>query len=218
MISAHGDDDSTLSVAETIIYTAVDSIISIDEIGTILSFNPSAERMLGYSRQEMIGKNVRSLMPSPFQDEHDGYLTNYLDTGIAKIIGSGREVVVLRKDDTEFPADLAISEIHHDGNRIFTGVLRDLTEKKRWESQFLHSQKLESLGVLAGGIAHDFNNLLMGVLGHSSLIIEELSQGSPIQSSMKDIQDAATSAAELCKQMLAYSGNRAVRRSGYLSF
>ncbi len=186
--------------------TAVDSIISIDEVGTILSFNPAAERMLGYSSQEIIGRNVRSLMPSPFQEEHDGYLSNYLDTGLAKIIGTGREVVVLRKDGTQFPADLAISEIRHDGDRIFTGVLRDLTEKKRWESQFQHSQKLESLGVLAGGIAHDFNNLLMGVLGHSSLVITELSPESPIQSSMKDIQDTATGAAELCKQMLAYSG------------
>ena len=186
--------------------TAVDSIISIDEFGTILSFNPSAERVLGYSSQEIIGKNVRSLMPSPFREQHDGYLSNYLDTGIAKIIGTGREVVVLRKDGTEFPADLAISEIRHDGNRIFTGVLRDLTEKKKWESKSLHSQKLESLGILAGGIAHDFNNLLMGVLGNSSLILEKLSPGSPINSSMKDIQDAATSAAELCQQLLAYAG------------
>ena len=92
--------------------------------------NPAAERMLGYSSQEIIGRNVRSLMPSPFQEEHDGYLSNYLDTGLAKIIGTGREVVVLRKDGTQFPADLAISEIRHDGDRIFTEVLRDLTEKK----------------------------------------------------------------------------------------
>ncbi len=116
-----------------ILETTVDAIITIDAPGIVESFNPTAERMFGYRADEVIGQNIRILMPSPYREQHDGYLAHYLDTGERKIIGIGREVVGRRKDGTTFPMDLAVSEVSLDDRRIFTGIVRDITERKRAE-------------------------------------------------------------------------------------
>ena len=115
---------------------ALDAIISIDERGIIQLVNHAAERMFGYSAQELIGKNVSLLMPSPYREEHDGYLARYLATGEKKIIGMHREVVGLRKDGTIFPQELSVAEARLGGCRYFVGIHRDITERKRTEEQF----------------------------------------------------------------------------------
>jgi PAS domain S-box-containing protein len=189
-----------------IVTTVVDGIISIDEAGTIGLFNPAAERIFGYSAAEVTGKNVSVLMPAPYHDEHDGYLRNYLTTLEPKIIGIGREVEGRRKDQTTFPMDLAVGEALVDGRRLFTGIVRDISERKRTDDAIREAQKLESLAVLAGGIAHDFNNLLVAILGNVSLALEELPSHSPAREQLQDVQGAARRAAELSRQMLAYSG------------
>jgi len=117
----------------SIVDTAADAIITIDERGTISTFNKAAERLFGYTAPEVAGQNVRLLMPTPYRDEHDGYIARYLKTKEARIIGIGREVVGLRKDGTTFPLDLAVSEIDH--LRRFTGILRDLSDRRRLESR-----------------------------------------------------------------------------------
>ena len=118
-----------------IVENAVDGIITIDEYGSILDFNPAAQRLFGYETQEVVGENVKMLMPDPYRKEHDGYLRNYRDTGKPKIIGIGREVVGRRKDGTTFPLDLAVSEVLFGGRRLFTGIVRDITERKRVEEE-----------------------------------------------------------------------------------
>jgi PAS domain S-box-containing protein len=118
-----------------IVNTAVDSIITIDAWGIIETVNPAAERLFGYSAEEMTGRNVKILMPSPYRDEHDEYIARYLRTGEAKIIGIGREVVGRRKDGTIFPLDLAVSEMRVGEKRMFTGIIRDISERKRVEEQ-----------------------------------------------------------------------------------
>src|SRR5690606_12316668 len=110
-----------------ILAAAVDAIIIIDERGTIESLNGAAERLFGYDSTEMVGQNVKMLMPAPYRGEHDGYLKNYTTTGIKKIIGSGREVVGLRKNGETFPMDLAVSEVAIGARRVFTGIVRDIT-------------------------------------------------------------------------------------------
>jgi PAS domain S-box-containing protein len=115
-----------------ILNTVVDAIITIDEQGTIESMNPAAARVFGYNPEEVIGHNVKTLMPDPYKREHDNYIAHYLLTGEAKIIG-GREVVGRRKDGSIFPMELAVSEMTVAGRRMFTGVVRDISERKRAE-------------------------------------------------------------------------------------
>lgn len=125
--------------------TAVDGIITIDERGIIERFNPAAERMFGYSEAEVAGNNVSMLMPAPYHEAHDGYLAHYLQTGEKKIIGIGREVVGLRKDGTTFPMDLAVGETRQGERRMFTGTVRDISERKLAEEQrALLMRELES--------------------------------------------------------------------------
>ncbi|MBC8211963.1 MAG: PAS domain S-box protein [Gammaproteobacteria bacterium] len=114
---------------KNILDTVIDGIITIDTAGSICSVNRAAERMFGYSAQEMIGNNVNMLMPEPYRSGHDQYLKNYLNTGHAQIIGSGREVVGRRKDHSTFPMDLAVSKMEVDGVVMFNGVVRDITER-----------------------------------------------------------------------------------------
>jgi PAS domain S-box-containing protein len=119
---------------QAIVDTAVDGIITIDMHGTIESFNPAAVRLFGYTADEVIGHNVSLLMPSPYREEHDGYLTRYLRTGEPHIIGIGREVRGQRKDGTTFPVALAVSEMRLGTRRMFTGILHDLTARVQMEA------------------------------------------------------------------------------------
>lgn len=120
-----------------ILQTAVEGIITIDERGIVESMNPAAEKTFGFKAEEVIGKNVSLLMPTPYREEHDSHLGNYLRSGHAKIIGIGREVVGQRKDGTVFPMDLAVSEVRLADRRLFTGFVRDITERKRLEREIL---------------------------------------------------------------------------------
>jgi two-component system sensor kinase FixL len=119
-----------------VVDTAVDAIITIDEHGIVQMVNPAAERLFGYTAGEMIGRNIILLMPSPYREEHDGYLARYLATGEKRIIDIGREVIGLRKDGTTFPMDLAVTETFLGDQRFFVGFLRDITERRQTEERF----------------------------------------------------------------------------------
>ena len=134
----------------------VDGIVTINGQGRIISINPEAERIFGYSSRELLGKNVSLLMPEPFAGEHDCYLKKYLESGKGTIIGIGREVEGLRKDGTQFPMDLAISEFHEEGEVRFIGSLRDISQRKRLEVEValekdLYKTLLLSLKTSASG-------------------------------------------------------------------
>src|SRR5262245_20101832 len=121
------------AVVRAVVNTVVDAIVAIDEKGIVKDFNPAAARVFGYSPEEVVGRNVRMLMPEPYRGEHDGYLGAYLRTHQARMIGRGREVTGRRKDGSIFPMELAISEMLVSGQRMFTGVVRDITERKQIE-------------------------------------------------------------------------------------
>ncbi|MCH7885902.1 MAG: PAS domain S-box protein, partial [Planctomycetes bacterium] len=121
--------------SRAIVDTAADGIITIDERGVVESFNGAAEKIFGYSAGEIIGQNVNTLMPSPYRDEHDGYLSTYLNTGVKRIIGGNREVLGRRKDHSIFPMDLHVSEVLLGTSRVFTAIVRDITDRKRVEEE-----------------------------------------------------------------------------------
>lgn len=188
----------------TILNTTVDAFITIDEHGTVESFNPAAERLLGYSAEEVIGRNVKMLMPSPFAEEHDDYLGRYLRSGVRRIIGIGREAVARRKDGTTFPIDLAVGEAVIFGQRIFTGILRDLSERKRLEANLLRAQRMEIVGSLAGGIAHDLNNVLAGILAAADNLELDLPPKERA-AVVEELRSAARRGVGVVRQVLAFA-------------
>ncbi|QXD14634.1 PAS domain S-box protein [Rhodocaloribacter litoris] len=145
-----------------ILETTVDGIITIDSRGIIQSFNRAAERIFGYAAGEIIGRSVNVLMPEPYRSEHDGYIRNYLETGHKKIIGIGREVYGRRRDGTTFPMELAVSEVRLDGEVTFTGIVRDITERRRLEQEILRISDQERRRI--GQDLHDgLGQMLTGV-------------------------------------------------------
>jgi two-component system sensor kinase FixL len=154
-----------------ILTTMVDGVMTIDEHGTIDSINPAAERLFGYSSSEVLGRNVKMLMPEPYHSEHDEYLVNYLRTGMAKIIGIGREVVGKRKNGSTFPMDLAVSEVLIGRRRLFTGIVRDLTDRKRLERQILEISDREQRRI--GQDLHDGLGQQLAGIGFLSKSLEQ---------------------------------------------
>ena len=188
-----------------VVETAVDGVILIDADGKVLMFNPACERLFGYLAEEVLGRNVRMLMPPPYREEHDGYISNYRNTGAAKIIGIGREVTGLRKDGATFPMDLSVGEAKQEGESIFVGIIHDLTARKRTEQQLVQAQKMETVGQLSGGIAHDFNNLLTVILGNGEALSLRLKARDDLRGLSDAIVDAAERGAQLTQRLLAFS-------------
>jgi two-component system sensor kinase FixL len=161
----------------SILETAPDAIIVIDERGIMESYSSAAERLFGFTAEEAVGQNVKLLMPAPYREKHDGYLSHYLDTGERKIIGIGRVVVGQRKDGTTFPMELAVGEVITGGRRLFTGFIRDLTERQMNESrmqelqsELLHMSRLSDVGQMASAIAHELNQPLTAILNYVQAI------------------------------------------------
>lgn len=159
---------------EAIVESAVDGIISISADGTIGSVNRAAVSIFGYEREEMIGSSVTMLMPSPYREEHDAYVERFIETRDPRIIGIGREVSGLRKDGTEFPLYLAVSEGQHDDHVVFTGIVRDLTDLRLAEERARAAEQLASLSLITAGIAHDIGTPMNVILGYADMLKDSL--------------------------------------------
>jgi PAS domain S-box-containing protein len=168
-LTKRADLEEALGASEArwraIIDSAVDGIVMIDAHGRIEAFNHAAERLFGYTIDEVLGRNVDMLMPSPYHEEHDTYLARYLATGRAKIIGIGREVQGRRKDGATFPLHLSVGELTIGGERKFTGILHDLTARVQMEGRLREQESLAKLGEMAAVIAHEIKNPLAGIRG-----------------------------------------------------
>lgn len=171
-----------------IVESAVDAIININSCGIIDSVNPAAEQMFGFSADEMVGQNIKMLMPEPYRGDHDGHLGNYLDGAPRKIVGIGREVVGQRKDGSVFPMHLAVSEIEIDDKKFFTGIVRDISnlkleqhelaianeeledrikqrtaELQDTQADLVRAEKFATLGKVSGEISHKIRNSLNAI-------------------------------------------------------
>jgi len=202
-----------VSRKSSILDAALDAIITIDAAGRITEFNPAAEQMLGYGRTEALGRELAELIiPPAFRARHKEGLARYLATGEARVLGRRIELTAIRRDGSEFPVELAIARVPGGGPVLFTGFMRDLSERRkaedallRSEEQLRASQKMEAVGRLAGGVAHDFNNLLTVIQGHSELLLTRLHDDDPIRKEIEEIRKAGDRAAGLTRQLLAFS-------------
>lgn len=131
--------------ARAVLEMAAEAIITADESGRVLSFNPAAEELFGYRSDEVLGRNLTALMPSPYVEEHDDYMRRYIETGERRIIGVGREVEGRRKDGSVFPMDITVSEVPTEEGRIFTGFARDITMRKTFEEFLTHEASHDPL-------------------------------------------------------------------------
>ena len=193
----------------TVLGSVSDAILTIDAHGIVQSANEAAARQFGRTADTLIGANVRTLMPEPHRSRHDDYIAHYLATGDAKVIGIGREVEGQRHDGTRFPAELTVTEFTLDGERRFTGVLRDISARKRLEDQFRQAQKMEAVGRLAGGVAHDFNNLLTVINMYCEVLLSSPLADDDQRESVAAIRDAGERASRLTQQLLAF-GRKAI--------
>lgn len=167
----------------SILATVPDAIIVIDEMGIILSFSAAAEKMFGYAESEVVGENVSMLMPSPDRERHDGYLRNYRDTGVRKIIGIGRVTTARHRDGNTFPIELSVGEAWVEGQRVFTGFVHDITERQEaqlrfrdLQSELAHVGRISEMGTLASSLAHELNQPLTAIASYCEGAAELLSR------------------------------------------
>ena len=189
----------------SIIDSAVDGIIVIDRSGIVEAFNHGAERLFGYPQAEVIGRNVSLLMPSPYHEEHDGYLARYLDTGAPRVIGIGRAVTGRRRDGTTFPLHLSVGEMAIDGERKFTGILHDLSVRVRIEEQLREQTALARLGEMAALIAHEVKNPLAGVRGAIQVIGTRLPKDGKDAAMVREIVSRIDTLNDLMKDLLLFA-------------
>ena len=192
---------SAEALQNTILATVPDAMIVIDEAGTILLFSEAAHRMFGYDN-DVVGQNVRILMPNPDRDRHDSYMQHYMDTGEAHIIGIGRITAARRRDGSTFPIELAIGEAHTESGRLFTGFIRDLTEIQRAErrlndlqGELSHISRVSAMGSLASALAHELNQPLTAIASYAegarALLGEE---GAPAPDTIAMVREALAEA------------------------
>lgn len=158
---------------QSVLDTVPDAMVVIDPEGRMQSFSATAERLFGYAPEEVLGRNVSMLMPSPYREQHDGYLQRYLSTGERRIIGIGRLVVGQRKDGSTFPMELAVGEVRSGERRFFTGFIRDLTERQQTQkrmqelqAELVHMSRFTALGEMASTLAHELNQPLSAVANY----------------------------------------------------
>jgi two-component system sensor kinase FixL len=209
---------------ESMINAVPDAIITIDERGFISFFSAAAERMFQYKAEEVIGQNVMILMPAPYSAEHDGYLERYLRTGEKRIIGLGRIVSGRRKDGTTFPIELAVGEALAKGKHVFTGLIRDVSDRQETErrlhevqADLIHVSRLSAMGELASALAHELNQPLTAITNYL-LAARQLVQRGPEHAERaseiigKSI-DQAMRAGQIIRQLRSFVQKRDVERA-----
>jgi two-component system sensor kinase FixL len=198
----------------SILATVPDAMVLIDEMGSILSFSAAAEKMFGYTEAEVVGENVSMLMPSPNRERHDGYLKNYRETGIRKIIGIGRVTTARHRDGNTFPIELSVGEAWVEGKRIFTGFIHDLTARRRTDmrlrdlqTELAHVGRISEMATFASSLAHELNQPLTAITSYCQGAADLL-EGTPdaeqlamAQEALRDTAEQALRAGQIVRRM-----------------
>lgn len=202
--------------SRALLENTVDAIVSIDRNGSILSANAATQTLFGHEPGGLIGKNIRLLAGGMDRLHHDSYMQHHMESGENRIIGRPREVLGQRADGSTFPVDLSVARMEVEGETLFIGVMRDLTDRVALEDQLRQAQKMEAVGQLTGGIAHDFNNLLAVVRGNLELMREDMAADRPLN--REDLIElcieslhATERGADLTRGLLAFSRKQTLK-------
>ena len=193
--------------------SAFDAIIMMDAGGTIIEFNLAAERMFGYTRDSAVGRELASLIvPEDLRDQHRRALTTYDPSVPSRIVGQRIELDALSAHGERFPIELSVARVATTTGVVYTAWIRDLSARRNAEealrvseAQLRQAQKMEAVGRLAGGVAHDFNNVLTAIFGYADLLIDSFEPSHPGRADLIEIKRAAERAADLTRQLLAFS-------------
>lgn len=204
-----GQQESTQHL-QAILDNVIDGIITIDERGAMISFNAAAERIFGFASGEVIGHNISMLMPEPHRSQHDGYLHNYLSTGVARVIGIGREAQGQHKDGSVFPIDLSVSQISRDGKPQFIGLVRDITARKHAEDVLVAAKEAAERASLAksqflASMSHELRTPMNAVLGFAQVIEAEQTLTPESRESLEEILKAGWHLLRLIDEVLDLS-------------
>ena len=192
-------------ILNAIMEASIDAIVVADAKGVILIANPATEALFGYNISELVGQNVKALMPADMAAQHDGFMENHLKTGERKVICTGREVEGQRKDGSVFPLHLSVGRAENGKTGpIFTATLHDLTEKHAAQLALERSQRLDAIGQMTGGIAHDFNNLLTVIIGNLELLEAKLADQRNL-ALLEDALEAAELGADLTHRLMVFA-------------
>ena len=205
------DANDREALAQVIFDTSIDSIITIDPRGIIETVNRAAIQAFGYAESDMVGRNVSMLMPEPYARQHDDYLARYLATGVARIIGIGREVECRRKDGTIFPGDLAVTRAQVGGRTIFVGSIRDQTERRTAERRVMAAEQLAAVGTLVAGLAHEIGTPMGVIQGHARLL-EKAVQGEKAKWRLTTIQEQIARISRIIQSLLNMARPKATER------
>ena len=201
----------TQSTLRTLIESLPMGLIIANEAGLITDLNESSLRMFGYGREELLGQSIETLLPVRLRNSHQGHRASYIKNPHARPMGLGMELFGRRKDGTEFPVEVSLGPLAGKGRTLVSATIVDITERKRMEQQLRLAQRMEAIGQLAGGIAHDFNNLLAVIMGSADILVDALPRGDPLGRKVEMIRSAGSSAADLVRQLLAFSRQQMVQ-------
>ena len=191
--------------------TALDAFVQIDQTGTIVEWNPQAEKTFGWPREEAVGQPVDGLIVAPVhRDSHREGIARYLRTGKSSTLGRRMEVAALCRDGREITVELTITALHRPEGIVFNGFIRDVTDRIAAEQQLRQSQKMDAVGQLTGGVAHDFNNILTVITGTIEILAAGVAHQPQLAAIAKMIDEAATRGANLTRQLLAFSRKQAL--------
>jgi len=222
MHQQNDDAAEALAAAESamlrsILETVPDAMVVINHLGAIQEFSKAAERLFGWSADEVHGRNVSMLMPVPYSEQHDSYLQRYLTTGERRIIGIGRVVVGQRKNGSTFPMELSVGEVDQDGRRLFTGFVRDLTERQQTQArlqelqdELLHVSRLRSMGQMAAAIAHELNQPLTATSNYIAAAMRLLDAQQPdparVRQAMQYAMEQTRRSGEIIRRLRSFLG------------
>jgi two-component system sensor kinase FixL len=206
---------SESALLRSILETVPDAMIVIDEDGHIVFFSSAAQRLFGYTAEEMHGRNVKILMPEPYRDQHDSHLARYRETGERHIIGIGRVAVGQRRDGSTFPMELSVGEASQAGQRLFTGFVRDLTERQHTErrlhelqDRLLHVARVRSMGQMAAALAHELNQPLAATANYARGALRLLAMAEPnlerVREAINRVVEQTMRSSEIIRHLRAF--------------